>query len=128
MEELDDDELVVSLASRGWDCLVTCDFRMLRNPRVLAAVMQSKFRVVAIESAGDDPLIATGALLLELPGVIKRLRTGVAQVFRLRPRDPRAEDPWKLQTDLARRRGQSAKDLFETVRLADGEREDPLKE
>ena len=126
LEDLPDHRLVASLAARGWTGLVTCDHHMLDLPRVLAAVHQTRFKVVAIEQAGDDPLVATGALLLELPRIVKKMGPSDAQVFRLRPRAPTPVKPWDLLGALASRKRKSIEELFEAARLSEAELKDPM--
>lgn len=71
---LGDRELILALHQRGWPALVTNNYRMLRNPKELAAVLKTKVAVIAVQGLGDDMVRATGALLLDLPGVCKRLK------------------------------------------------------
>ncbi|MBA3983737.1 MAG: hypothetical protein H0X61_09440 [Acidimicrobiia bacterium] len=93
---LDDRELVIALHQLGYPGLVTNNYKMLKNPRELAAIIATRLTVFAIEGVGHDPIRATGALLLDLPGALQRLDTRKAQVFWMRPRNPRPEDPMDL--------------------------------
>ena len=93
---LDDRPLVIALHHLGYPGLVTNNYKMLKNPKELAAIIATKLTVFAIEGVGDDPIRATGAVLLDLPGALKRMDTRRAQVFWMRPRSPRPEDPMDL--------------------------------
>ncbi len=126
METLEDHELVVSLAARKWAGLITCDYDPSVVPRVLSAIHQTRFRVVSIDAAGHDPLIATGALLLELPGVVKRMKLDSPQVFRLHPRSARPASPRDLFGLLAKRHGKSIQELMDAAALSKDELRDPL--
>ena len=53
--------------------MVANNSKMLKNPKELAAIVATKLTVFAIEGVGDDPIRATGALLLDLPGALKRM-------------------------------------------------------
>jgi hypothetical protein len=96
LSTLDDRQLVIALRQLGFPGLVTNNYKMLKNPKELAAIIATKLTVFAIEGVGDDPIRATGALLLDLPGALKRMDTRKPQVFWMRPRSPQPEDPMDL--------------------------------
>lgn len=50
----------------------------------------------AVEGVGDDPIRATGAILLDLPAAMKKLDTRKGQVLSMRPRQPPLHDPREL--------------------------------
>lgn len=126
MPDLGDRELILALHQAGWPVLVTSNHKMLRNPKELAAILRTKLTVVAIEGVGDDMLRATGALLLDLPGIVKRLRPDAAQIFHLRPRDPRPNDAWDYFTRAATHAGREAPDLYDEVKVTDTELTSPV--
>ena len=99
---------------------------MLWVPAEIAAVVKTKLVVFAVEGVGDDPLRATGALLLDLPPVVRRIRPGKAQVFRVHPRDPQPEDAWKYFVQAATRRNVSPNALYEEVKVTDEELAEPV--
>lgn len=74
LADLDDRNLVIALHQLGYKGFVTSNYKMLQNPRELAAVLKTKLSVFAIEGVGHDPVRATGALLLDLPSVEVQLR------------------------------------------------------
>ena len=93
LSTLDDRTLVIALRQLEFEGLVTNNYKMLKNPKELAAIIATKLTVFAIEGVGDDPIRATGALLLDLPGALKRMDSRKAQVFWMRPRNPDAGGP-----------------------------------
>ena len=66
LPRLGDRELVIALHQIGYRGLVTNNYRTLQNPMELAALIKTKLSVFAIQGVGDDPVRATGALLLDL--------------------------------------------------------------
>ena len=126
LPEFGDRELLIGLHQLGYSGLVTSNYKMLQNPRELAAILKTKLTVFAIEGVGHDPIRATGALLLDLPSAINAIQAGAKGVFRLRPRRPRPHDPWELFLQVATRRKEEAEELYERVRVVDDELNTPL--
>lgn len=127
LARLDDRPLMIALRQEGFDWLVTNNYKMLRNPSELAAILKTHVNVFAIEGVGDDPVRATGALLLDLPGAVRRA-TGEGQVFWSRPRNPQPHEPWELLRDAAKRRHQHAQGLYDQVKVSDDEMGTPWAE
>ncbi len=121
LTELADRDLFLALRQEDFDWLATSNYRMLRNPDELAAIMKARMKVFAVEAVGDDPLRATGALLLDLPGAIRRAVPGRSEVFWSRPRNPTPTDPWELFSRAAARRHEAATELYERVKVTDAE-------
>lgn len=115
LSTLDDRSLVIALQQLGFLGLVTNNYKMLKNPRELAAIIATKLTVFAIEGVGDDPIRATGAVLLDLPGALKRLDTRKGQVFWMRPRNPLPEDPMVLFRRAAEHQHRDASELLTEV-------------
>src|SRR4029078_13237948 len=65
LPSLNDRTLVIALHQLGFPGLVTNTHKMITTPRELAAIIATRLTVFAIEGVGDDPLRATGALLLD---------------------------------------------------------------
>lgn len=128
LTDLDDRPLMLALRQEGFDWLVTNNYRMLRNPNELAAIMKARMKVFAIEGLGGDPLRATGALLLDLPGAIRRSVAERSEVFWSRPRNPLPQEPWDLFTKAAERRHQEAAELYDKVKVSDAEADAPWHE
>jgi hypothetical protein len=121
LSDLDDRKLVIALHQLGWRGLITNNYKMLWIPSEIAAVVKTKAVIFAVEGLGDDPLRATGAVLLELPDVVKRVRPGKAQVFRVHPRAPQPVDAWNYFRQAADRRRVDTSLLYEDVRVTDEE-------
>ena len=120
LPDLDDRQLVISLHQLGYAGLVTNNYKMLRNPTELAAILRTKITVFAIEGVGHDPLRATGALLLDLPGAVRKM-SDKPGVFWLRPRNPQLVDPWELFKDAAEHQHRVPAELYEEVAVSDEE-------
>ena len=121
LTRLDDRELLIALKQHGYKGLVTLNYKMLRNPAELAAVLKTKLTIFAVEGVGNDPIRATGALLLDLQPAIKAVRAGGSGVFWLRPRAPKPQDPWDLFKRAALKRGENASALYEAVKVSNAE-------
>jgi hypothetical protein len=118
---LDDRQLLIALYQLGWTGLVTNNYRMLQNPKELAAILKTRITVFAIQGVGDDPIRATGAVLLDLPGALRRVVPNRAQVFWMRPRNPQPDDPWALLRRAAQHQHRTVNDLYVDVRVTDDE-------
>lgn len=126
LADLDDRNLVIALHQLGYRGFVTSNYKMLQNPRELAALLKTELSVFAIEGVGHDPIRATGALLLDLPSAVKAVQLGGAQgVFWLRPRSPRPQDPWELFKRIAGNRSEDPAALYADVRVSDEELAEP---
>ncbi len=126
LTNLGDRELVLALHQLGYKGLVTNNYRMLQNPVELAAIIKTGLSIFAIEGLGDDPIRATGALLLDLPSAVNAVEAGRPGVFRLRPRAPRPKDPWELLRELAHRRNEDVGDLYRRVVVSEEELTTPV--
>lgn len=126
LTELDDRSLMLALRQEGFDWLATNNYKMLRNPGELAAIIKTHINVFAIQGTGHDPLRATGALLLDLPDAVRRA-SGKGEVFWSRPRRPAPRNPWDLFQEIATRRGQAASDLYEDVKVSRAELTTPWR-
>jgi len=121
LTELDDRDLALALRQEGYDWLITNNYKMLRNPHELAAIMHAHLHVFAIEATGHDPVRATGALLLDLLPAIARATAGKSEIFFSRPRSPDPNDPWEHFTKAAVNRHEEPADLYARVRVTDEE-------
>lgn len=70
---------------------------------------------------GHDPIRATGAVLLDLPGALRKRVVDKPQVFWMRPRNPEPQQPWDLFTRVAERQHRTAADLYKDLRVTDAE-------
>jgi hypothetical protein len=121
LPDMDDRPLVLALAQLGWAGLVTNNYRMLQTPSEVAAIMRAKIGIFAVEGTGDDPVRATGAVLLDLPGVLKDFQPGRGGVFWMRPRRPRRVEARQVFDDAAARQGLEPTELYQQVRVTDDE-------
>ena len=71
LTQLDDRNLLIALKQLEFKGLVTLNYKMLRNPKELAAVLKTKLNIFAVEGVGHDPIRATGALLLDLRAFLR---------------------------------------------------------
>jgi hypothetical protein len=126
LADLDDRQLVIALHQLGYPGFVTSNYKMLQNPRELAAVIATGLTVFAIEDVGHDPLRATGALLLDLPSAIKAMESGSKGVFSFGPRSPRAKNPQEMFNRMAARRIVSPKELLKEVAVSQYELTTPV--
>ena len=78
-----DHELIANLAKRGVEGLITCDDNMVFRSEVLDAIEKVRFSLVTCRRVGDDPVRASGLLLVHLPDVAKRHERRTPQIWRL---------------------------------------------
>jgi hypothetical protein len=126
LSTLDDRALIIALHQLGFPGLVTNNYKMLKNPKELAAIIATKLTVFAIEGVGGDPIRATGAVLLDLPGALKRVDSRKAQVFWMRPRNPTPEDPMSLFERAAAHQHRPAGDFLAEVAVSREELRRPV--
>lgn len=118
---MDDRPLIIALHQLGWHGLITNNYKMLYEPHEVAAIVETRCVVVAVEGLGHDPLRAAGALLLELPGLEKRLIKDGSSVVLLRYRRRQAEDGWHYLAEAARRRDEPSNVVWKRHRPSAGE-------
>lgn len=126
LADLGDRQLIVALHQLGYPGFVTSNYKMLQNPRELAAVIATGIVVFAIEAVGHDPLRATGALLLDLPSATKAMESGARGVFTFGPRRPQPKDPRKMFNEMAARRSVNPKELLKEVAVGPDELMTPV--
>ena len=120
LPDLDDRQLVIALHQLGYEGLVTNNYKMLKNPTELAAILKTNLTVFAIEGVGHDPLRATGAVLLDLPSAARKMASQPG-VFWLRPRNPQLMDPWELFRNAAEHQQRSSAELYQEVAVSEEE-------
>lgn len=121
LTRLDDRDLLIALKQLGFEGLVTLNYKMLRNPKELAAVIKTKLNIFAVEGVGHDPIRAAGALLLDLRPAVNAIESGNTGVFWLRPRSPKPQDPWELFKRAAQNHGEDVATLYERVKVSDAD-------
>lgn len=122
LADLDDWEVLLSLHhhKRPWDGLITTD-DMIWLPRELAVLMQTNLTLVVAEEAGHDPLKATGLVFAHLPGICKRTRPEVAQLWVLRAVARPHTNPWTQFKRVADHQSTDANNLFRDAKLSPNE-------
>ena len=123
---LEDRKLIIALHQLGYRGLVTNDYNMLKHPNELAAILKTKLSIFAIQGLGNDPIRAAGALLLDLPSVVRATKSGRDGVFWLRPRTPKPQRPWDLFKVAAERMNKNTDELYEEVKVSNEELSVPI--
>ena len=122
LAEAGDRELLLTLHNLKYTWFVTLNYKMLRNPVELAAILKTKINVFAIEGLGHDPIRSTGALLLHINPAIKSIQnSGRNGVFWIRTSQPRIYDAWDLLSDAAEKLNQSVESLYLDVKVSNDE-------
>jgi hypothetical protein len=123
---LGDRELIVALHQLGWRGLVTANHKMLRVPATVAALLATRMGVVVVDGVGDDPLRATGALLLGLEDALRGLEAGPHQVVGVRAGRVTRMSAWELFCRLAEQQRRDPADLLAELRVSDAELADEV--
>jgi hypothetical protein len=121
MPRLSDRDLVLALYQLGWHGLITNNYKMLWQPVEIAAIVKTKLTVFAVQGLGDDPVRAAGAVLLDLPGALKRIAPGKSHVFLVNPRNPLPKESWEYFREAATRRNVLPDKLYQEVKVTDSE-------
>jgi hypothetical protein len=116
---LDDWELLLALHhhERPWDGLITTD-DMIWQARELCVLIQTKLTLVFAHEAGHDPLKATGLVLAHLPGICKRTRPDIPQLWILRAVSKPHTEPWDQLMKVAEHRDEDHQTLFNEAKLS----------
>jgi len=101
-----------------WDGLITSDSAMLRLPKEMSVLCQTKLTLVVAEGAGHDPVKASGLVLAHLPGICKLTNPQEAQLWVLRTTTRGHDDPWEHLKRIAESQGQSVNALFNAEKLS----------
>ena len=123
LSTVEDWELLLRLSrhDRPWDGLITTDDSMLNLPKEMVVLHQTRLTLVVTESAGHDPVTATGLLLAHLPHICKETDRTKAQVWCLRTHRKPAEDPWVYLNSWAKRNRENPNNVYQRYRLRDEE-------
>lgn len=115
LAELQDHELVYELHDRGLRILVTHNWKMENDARVVVAVHLRRFTLLTLRKAGDDMIFATGVLLRDIVPVL-RSEVAKGQIFRARPSRIQPRPAYQILHDLARHTGTTADALIDAYR------------
>lgn len=121
LTDMPDRRLLLALDRMGWPVLVTNNFKMMQNPSQIAGLVKTHLTLFVIEGLGHDPIRATGAVLLDLPGALKKRRHDRAEVFWSRPRNPGPQAPWELFRRAAARAHREPSELYDELKVTDDE-------
>jgi hypothetical protein len=105
--------------SGGWDGMITMDSSMLRLPRELSVLKQTKLTLVVPEKAGNDPIRATGLLMTHLPNICKNTSPALPQLWVISAVQRSAVDPWEHLAKLAERAKVDPLQFFEKHKLSE---------
>jgi hypothetical protein len=121
LADMPDRRLLLALDQLGWAGLVTNNHKMMQNPLEIAALLRTRLSLFVIEGLGHDPIRATGAVLLDLPGAVRKFVPDQPQVFWSRPRNPHPRRPWDIFSVAAERAHRDPPDLYQELHVEDDE-------
>lgn len=104
LEDAEDHELIYELRARDYPVMVTNNWKMENDPRVLVAVEQTRLSLLTLKKAGDDAIFATGVLLRDLVPLLKS-EVARGQIFRASPSKVRPRRARELLGRFAEDRG-----------------------
>lgn len=109
--EVEDHDLLYALRDHGYSVLVTNNWKMENDARVLVALERTRMSLLALKKAGDDAIFATGVLLRDL---VPLLSTEVprGQIFRASPSRVQPRRALALLERIAEQQGTSAQQLM----------------
>ena len=126
LSDMDDRPLLIALSQMGWHGIATNNYKMLNVATELAAIMATRCVFIAMRGMGNNPLRATGALLIELPGLPGRLASEKHRIFDICYTRRHGEDPWKYMEKIASHQGTTASELYASVKVSQAEMTTPL--
>lgn len=112
LAELQDHELIYDLDDRDLPILVTHNWKMENDPRVVVAVHLTKFTLLTLRRAGDDMIFATGVLLRDIVPVLRK-EVPKGQIFKAKRSQIRPRPAYMVLQDLARHANTTADALIE---------------
>jgi transposase len=109
--DVEDHELIYALREHGYPVLVTNNWKMENDARVLVALERTRMSLLTLKKAGDDAIFATGVLLRDL---VPLLSTHVprGQIFRASPSRIQPRRALALLERVAEQQGTSAEQLL----------------
>lgn len=112
--DVEDHELLYALRAHGYPVLVTNNWKMENDARVLVALERTRMSLLTLKKAGDDAIFATGVLLRDLmPLLTTEVPRG--QIFRASPSRIQPRRALALLERVAEQQGTSAEQLLEDL-------------
>jgi hypothetical protein len=115
LAELQDHELIYALHDRDLSILVTHNWKMENDARVIVAVHLTRLTLLTLRKGGDDMIFATGVLLRDIVPILRR-EVPKGQIFEARPSTIRPRPAYQVLQSLARRSGTTADGLIDEHR------------
>ena len=112
LSDLDDRPLILVLDSWGWDGFVSNNYKMTNQAHEVSAIIHTKCVAIFTQALGDDPIRATGAVLLQLPRIEHRLKKNQDNVLMLNHRYRTPTSGWDYLKAIEGKTGVSANDLW----------------
>lgn len=108
----EDWEIFIALDGHGGvDAFITNDANILNSPREMLVLSLTGLGVVVTAEVGDNPLKATGLLMVHLPEISHELG-GRARTWRLRPTSKLSQRPVEHLVRIARLRNITVEELI----------------
>lgn len=122
----DDWRLLLAMPKHGIRIVVTCNDRMLKDPKALLAVEKTKLCLVAVDSLGDNAMRSTGVVLHDLPWIAANLTAGAGEVFHVQRGNPKRQKPKDFLAILSLQERIAVGELRKRASITDAELQDPL--
>jgi hypothetical protein len=119
VQDHEDWEVMRELRARGGvDGWITIDRKMLSLEKEMVVLHQTRLSQVVFEDVGNDPIAATGLLMIHSKTIARQFDSRSPQLWVLRrPGTKPPMRPWDRIAEIARRQGATPEELFERHRL-----------
>lgn len=119
VQDHEDWEVIRELKARGGvDGWITLDRRMLSLAKEMVVLHQTRLSQVVFEGVGNDPIAATGLLMIHITTIARQFESRTPQLWVLRrPGTKPPTRPWDRIVEIARRVGLTPEELFDQHRL-----------
>jgi hypothetical protein len=121
LTDMDDRPMIIALHQLDFDGLATNNYKILNVPTEVAALIATKLTFICTEGMGDNAVRATGALLLELPGLTRRVRPDKENIFHLRHVFKQPTDAWPYMQRIAKHHGWNPGELYKEHKVSQEE-------
>jgi hypothetical protein len=115
----DDWDVLRELKRRGGvDGLITLDDNIVKLPKEMSVLHQTRLSLVVFRNVNNDPLVATDLLLVHASAIARSNDRRRPQLWVLSKPLSTPSNPWDEIKKLADRRGISAEELYRAEHLA----------